>query len=201
MKVDFGVHVKGRIVDSAFTLNFEPTYDSLLEAVKDATNAGIRVTTFTCHSRSCLIRVCLWHRKQGSMSDCARLEMPCKRSWSHTKSRSEERRIQVSRSIRSVPIFGTNIHIQFAVKAISNLNGHSIAPYSIHGGQNGIPGKSVPIVKMHGSQRDETKMEEGEYYAIETFGSTGRGRVIEQVSVVSSIPVSSRLSPPFLLQL
>lgn len=34
---------------------------------------------------------------------------------------------------------------------------------------------------MHGSQRDETKMEEGEYYAIETFGSTGRGRVIEQV--------------------
>lgn len=69
------------------------------------------------------------------------------------------------------------------VKAISNLNGHSIAPYSIHGGQNGIPGKSVPIVKMHGSQRDETKMEEGEYYAIETFGSTGRGRVIEQVRI------------------
>ena len=24
-------------------------------------------------------------------------------------------------------------------------------------------------------------MEEGEYYAIETFGSTGRGRVIEEV--------------------
>jgi hypothetical protein len=47
MKVDFGVHVKGRIVDSAFTLNFEPTYDSLLEAVKDATNAGIRVRPST----------------------------------------------------------------------------------------------------------------------------------------------------------
>lgn len=43
MKVDFGVHVKGRIVDSAFTLNFEPTYDTLLEAVKAATDAGIRV--------------------------------------------------------------------------------------------------------------------------------------------------------------
>lgn len=42
MKVDFGVHVKGRIVDSAFTLTFEPTYDKLLEAVKDATNTGIR---------------------------------------------------------------------------------------------------------------------------------------------------------------
>lgn len=69
------------------------------------------------------------------------------------------------------------------VKAIANLNGHSIAPYSIHGGHDGISGKSVPIVKMHGSQRDETKMEEGEYYAIETFGSTGRGRVIEQVCI------------------
>ena len=27
---------------------------------------------------------------------------------------------------------------------------------------------------------DQTKMEEGEYFAIETFGSTGRGKVIEQ---------------------
>lgn len=27
---------------------------------------------------------------------------------------------------------------------------------------------------------DPTKMEEGEYFAIETFGSTGRGRVVEQ---------------------
>lgn len=60
-----------------------------------------------------------------------------------------------------------------AVKAISNLNGHNIAPFCIHGG------KTVPIVNHKGSQRDETRMEEGEYYAIETFGSTGMGRVIE----------------------
>lgn len=43
LKVDFGVHVNGRILDSAFTLTWEPTYDKLLEAVKDATNTGIRV--------------------------------------------------------------------------------------------------------------------------------------------------------------
>jgi len=36
------VHVKGKIVDSAFTLNFEPTYDTLLESVRAATNAGIK---------------------------------------------------------------------------------------------------------------------------------------------------------------
>lgn len=43
LKVDIGVHVNGRITDSAFTLCFDPTYDKLLEAVKAATDAGIRV--------------------------------------------------------------------------------------------------------------------------------------------------------------
>ncbi len=47
LKVDFGVHVNGRIVDSAFTMNFEPTYDKLLEAVKAATDTGIRVSVFS----------------------------------------------------------------------------------------------------------------------------------------------------------
>ncbi len=43
MKVDFGVHVNGWIVDSAFTMTFDPVYDNLLAAVKDATNTGIKV--------------------------------------------------------------------------------------------------------------------------------------------------------------
>lgn len=43
MKVDFGVHVDGWIVDSAFTMSFDPVYDDLLAAVKDATNTGIKV--------------------------------------------------------------------------------------------------------------------------------------------------------------
>ena len=57
------------------------------------------------------------------------------------------------------------------MKCIRNLNGHSIAPYNIHGG------KSVPIVKGG----EQTRMEEGEFYAIETFGSTGRGYVHEDL--------------------
>jgi len=59
------------------------------------------------------------------------------------------------------------------VKCIRNLNGHSINHYSIHGD------KSVPIVKG-GSQ---VKMEEGEVFAIETFGSTGKGYVRDDVCV------------------
>lgn len=59
----------------------------------------------------------------------------------------------------------------YQVKPIRNLNGHSIGPYQIHAG------KSVPIVKGG----EATKMEEGEFYAIETFGSTGKGYVREDL--------------------
>ena len=59
----------------------------------------------------------------------------------------------------------------YPIKSIKNLNGHSIGPYHIHAG------KSVPIIK----NQDTTKMEENEFYAIETFGSTGRGLVMEDM--------------------
>jgi methionyl aminopeptidase len=44
LKVDFGVHVNGRIVDSAFTVAANPVYDPLLDAVRAATNIGLKVT-------------------------------------------------------------------------------------------------------------------------------------------------------------
>jgi len=40
MIADFGTHINGHIVDSAFTVAFNPKYDPLLNAVKAATNAG-----------------------------------------------------------------------------------------------------------------------------------------------------------------
>ena len=43
LKIDFGVHVSGRIVDSAFTVAFNPAYDNLLAAVRAATNTGLKV--------------------------------------------------------------------------------------------------------------------------------------------------------------
>ncbi|OII71817.1 uncharacterized protein cubi_00625 [Cryptosporidium ubiquitum] len=57
----------------------------------------------------------------------------------------------------------------YPIKPIRNLNGHSILPYHIHGG------KSVPII----ATADNTRMEENEIYAIETFATTGRGYVTE----------------------
>jgi hypothetical protein len=75
--------------------------------------------------------------------------------------------IQEAMESYEVEIGGTT----YQVKAIRNLNGHNINQYQIHGG------KSVPIVKGG----DQTKMEEGETFAIETFGSTGKGYVRDDV--------------------
>ncbi|KNE65045.1 methionine aminopeptidase, type II [Allomyces macrogynus ATCC 38327] len=128
-KIDFGVHVGGRIIDSAFTVTFDPVYDNLLAAVKDSTNTGIREAGIDVR-----------------LSDIGAAVQEVMESY-------------------EVEIGGKT----YQVKPIRNLSGHSIERYKIHAGN------SVPIVKGG----DQTKMVEGEFYAIETFGSTGRGYVME----------------------
>ncbi|ODA80671.1 hypothetical protein RJ55_03630 [Drechmeria coniospora] len=133
MKVDFGVHVNGRIVDSAFTVAFDSKYDNLLQAVQEATNAGIREAGIDA--------------RVGEIGGI----------------------IQETMESFEVEIDGT----MHPVKSIRNLTGHNILPYSIHGT------KAVPIVKSN----DQTKMEEGDVFAIETFGSTGNGYVRDEGEV------------------
>lgn len=133
MKVDFGVQIDGRIIDSAWTVSFNHRYDSLIEAVREATNTGLRCAGVD--ARLCDI---------GAS-------------------------IQETMESYEVELDGKT----YPVKSISNLNGHSIGPYQIHAG------KSVPIVK-NGCE-ESVVMEEGEIFAIETFGSTGRGYVIEDL--------------------
>ncbi|XP_066489476.1 methionine aminopeptidase 2 [Tiliqua scincoides] len=126
-KIDFGTHISGRIIDCAFTVTFNPKYDRLLQAVKDATNTGIKRAGID-------VRLC-----------------------------DVGEAIQEVMESYEVEIDGKT----YQVKSIRNLNGHSIGPYRIHAG------KTVPIVKGG----EATRMEEGEVYAIETFGSTGKGVV------------------------
>jgi methionyl aminopeptidase len=42
LKIDFGTEANGWIIDSAYTISFDPKYDILLEAVKEATYNGIK---------------------------------------------------------------------------------------------------------------------------------------------------------------
>ena len=44
MKIDFGTHINGRIIDCAFTLSFNPRYDPLVKGVQEATEAGIKAS-------------------------------------------------------------------------------------------------------------------------------------------------------------
>ncbi|VDK23846.1 unnamed protein product [Taenia asiatica] len=126
-KVDFGVHVNGNLVDCAFTVHFNPRYDTLVEAVRDATNTGIKEAGID-------VRLC-----------------------------DVGEAIQEVMESYEVELNGET----YQVKSIRNLNGHSVGPYQIHAG------KSVPIVRGG----EQTRMEENEIYAIETFGSTGKGVV------------------------
>ena len=57
------------------------------------------------------------------------------------------------------------------VKAVRSISGHNIKQYQIHGGN------SIPFIR----NSDQTKMEEGEVFAIETFGTTGRGYLVDGV--------------------
>eukprot|EP00828_Plagiopyla_frontata_P012599 TRINITY_DN1721_c0_g3_i1.p1 TRINITY_DN1721_c0_g3~~TRINITY_DN1721_c0_g3_i1.p1 ORF type:complete len:533 (-),score=88.91 TRINITY_DN1721_c0_g3_i1:151-1749(-) len=131
LKVDLGCQIHGRIIDCAFTVCFDPVYQSLLEASREGTNAGIK---------------------------CSGID-----------ARFNEIGEQIQEVIESyeVDLQGKT----YQVKPVRNLNGHSIGDYTIHGG------KSVPICKGG----PQTKMEEGELYAIETFASTGKGYVVEDL--------------------
>ncbi|EXJ80047.1 methionyl aminopeptidase [Capronia epimyces CBS 606.96] len=133
MKVDFGVHINGWIVDSAFTMAFDPTYDNLLAAVKDATNTGVKTAGID-------VRVC-----------------------------DVSAAIQETMESYEVEIRGKT----FPIKPVRNLSAHDIKRYHIHGG------KSIPFVK----NSDQTKMEEGEVFAIETFGTTGRGYIRDDAGI------------------
>ncbi|CAA0376779.1 unnamed protein product [Arabidopsis thaliana] len=131
MKLDFGTHIDGHIVDSAFTVAFNPMFDPLLAASRDATYTGIKEAGVD-------VRLCDVGAAVQEVMESYEVEINGK---------------------------------VYQVKSIRNLNGHSIGRYQIHAE------KSVPNVRGG----EQTKMEEGELYAIETFGSTGKGYVREDL--------------------
>jgi len=134
LKVDIGLQIDGWIIDSAFTMAFDPMYDPLLQTVREATNAGVKAAGID-------VRLC-----------------------------------EVGEAIEEVMTagevtIGKHTH---QIVPIRNLMGHSLGVYTIHAG------KSVPCIKGSG---DQTKMEEGDLFAIETFGSTGHGLVHDDMEV------------------
>ncbi|KAJ0012630.1 hypothetical protein NQD34_016964 [Periophthalmus magnuspinnatus] len=153
-KIDFGTHINGRIIDCAFTVTFNPRYDKLLEAVKDATNTGIKNAGID-------VRLCDVGEAIQEVMESYEVELDGKTYQGNAAVIHQHCSHVFIKGIIKMPL------IYILVKPIRNLNGHSIGQYRIHAG------KTVPIVKGG----EATRMEEGEVYAIETFGSTGKGVV------------------------
>nr|BAN42100.1 hypothetical protein [Entamoeba invadens]BAN42350.1 hypothetical protein [Entamoeba invadens]BAN42375.1 hypothetical protein [Entamoeba invadens]BAN42566.1 hypothetical protein [Entamoeba invadens] len=127
VKVDFGVHYNGHLIDSAYTVCWDPTLQPVLDCAKDATNTGIKTIGVDV--------------RLADVGDA----------------------IEEVMNSYEVEINGKTYQLQ----PVRNLSGHMVDSYTVHAG------KSIPICKGG----PQTKMEEGEVYALETFASTGKGRV------------------------
>lgn len=129
LKIDFGTHANGRIMDSAFTVCFDPAYRQLLRATKEATERGLKVIGIDSP-------VCEIGREIAEVFKSFEIELNGK----------------------AVPI-----------RAVTNLNGHAIEQFKIHGAF------SIPPY----NNRDTTKVTAG-FAAVETFATTGQGYVYER---------------------
>lgn len=129
VKVDIGTHVNGHIIDSAFTMSFNPDMDPLVQATREATWAGLKMAGIDA-------RLC----ELGEV-------------------------IEETITSFEVTIDGKTRKL----RPVSNLGGHGLGDYLVHSGS------MIPLIK-NGCE-PTLKMAEGEVYAIETFASTGKGKV------------------------
>jgi methionyl aminopeptidase len=122
VKIDLGVHINGYIIDTAFTLSFNPDYDSMVKATKDVLDEAISIV------------------KNGIRAG------------------------EIGRVIE-------NGASKRGFKPISNLSGHLLQQYRIHGGV------SIPNVWMASTP----PLKANEVYAIEPFLTTldGSGLVVD----------------------
>lgn len=128
LKIDYGVHFNGIIIDSAFTISFNPLYEEFIQISKNVTNFAVNL----CGPDALL----------GDIGE------------------------QIHEYIKSKEVT-INGKI-YELEVMQELSGHKIAPFTIHAG------KAVPNIKIFYPVR----MKENEFYAIEPFITTGKGKNI-----------------------
>ena len=130
LKIDFGIHINGSIIDSAFTHSFDSKYDNLLESSKTSTDLAIKLA-----------------RPDMLLSEIGR-------------------EIEENMSSYEITIKGKTKKIV----PVKNLCGHEIKLFNIHGD------KVIPNINF---QVYNERIKEGEFYAVETFSSSGTGDTYE----------------------
>ncbi len=130
IKIDFGVHMNGSIIDSAFTFSFDKKYDKLLESSRTSTEIAIKL---------------------------ARPDMLLSEIGNEIEENMRSYEIELNGKIKKIV-------------PVKNLCGHEINKFEIHGN------KVIPIIKCPFYNE---RIKEDEYYAVETFSSTGKGDTYE----------------------
>lgn len=126
VKIDYGVHIDGCIIDSAFTKSYSRDYDELIDISKQGTDLAIKNSGV-----------------DAVLGDIGKL----------VQEFIESKEVEIRGKI-------------YPLKSVRDLTGHLIFPYMIHGP------KSIPNFAINYPVR----MEENEFYAVETFPTTGSGR-------------------------
>tara|TARA_B100000123_G_scaffold210003_1_gene158991 strand:- start:418 stop:1476 length:1059 start_codon:yes stop_codon:yes gene_type:complete len=133
LKIDYGIHIGGCIVDGAYSFSLENKFDELIQIANDATSLAIKMSGV-----------------DTILGDIG----------TEVQEFIESHEIMLDGKMRKV-------------KSFRDLTGHKIIPWVIHSDKC-VPNFSIPY---------NVRMEEGEYYAIETFPSTGIGKGEEQNEV------------------
>lgn len=133
VKVDYGVHINGCIIDSAFTCSLSDDYNQLIEVSKKSTELAIK---------NCGVDAVL-----GDIGGVVEEFI-------------ESKEVEIRGKL-------------YPLKSVKNLTGHLIFPYLIHGP------KSIPNFRI----KYPVRMEENEFYAVETFPTTGTGKTTMDLEV------------------
>ncbi len=141
IKIDYGVHFNGSIIDSAFTHSFNEKYEPLLEASRTSTEIAIKMS-----------------RPDQLLNEIGK---------------------EIEENMSSYEIELNNKI--FKIKPVRSLCGHKINKYKIHAD------KVIPNIYI----KDYTKrMSSDEFYAVETFATTGTGNTYEDIEDCSHFMVN-----------
>jgi len=141
IKIDYGVHFDGSIIDSAFTFCFNEKYNPLLESSKTSTEIAIKLA-----------------RPDMLLTEIGK---------------------EIEENMCSYEIELNNE--TYKIKPVRTLCGHEINKYKIHGD------KIIPNIYL----KDYTKrISENEFYAVETFATTGSGLTYEDTNNCSHFMIN-----------
>lgn len=139
-KVDFGCHVDGYIIDSAFSVAFNPEFENLLEASREATYTG----TSMCGADAYIYDIS-----------------------SAIKEIIESYEVTISGKT-------------YQVRPVSDLGGHGIDRYIIHSGD------MILCSPYESKEYKSTRIQSNRQYAIETFATTGTGKMSKSRTLQSN---------------